>query len=114
MEAARKSKTVAVLLSALVFPGMGQLYKRDLKKGILLVSLASFGIGVFFLVGLILLNYEYAAVYPAPLTREMFDQMVVRVLQHPLLLLVVALLLGVWLYGVLDARRAAATPTPEA
>ncbi|MBW1986803.1 MAG: hypothetical protein JRI50_06185 [Deltaproteobacteria bacterium] len=100
-----KRSLIALLLSALVFPGLGQIYNRDLKKGLCLILLASLGVTVIFLGGLILLNYEYAAIYPAPLTKPMFQEMVIKILQHPLILIALSLFLGVWVYAILDAFR---------
>jgi|GEM_PF-458269 len=105
MNPPQKNKLIALLLSALVLPGMGQIYKRDLRKGIFLISLTSLCFGAIFLAGLILLNYEYAAVFPAPLTREMFDQMLFRILKHPVMLFLLGSMLAVWLYGIIDACR---------
>ncbi|MDD3580007.1 MAG: hypothetical protein PHW74_03175 [Desulfobacca sp.] len=105
-----KRSLVALLLSALIFPGLGQLYNRDLKKGLCLILLATAGVTVIFLGGLILLNYEYAAIYPTPLTRAVFQEMVMRILQHPLILGALSLFLGVWVYSVLDAFRTPRRP----
>lgn len=100
-----KRAIIALLLSALIFPGLGQLYNRDLKKGLFLVLLATLGVTVFFLGGLILLNYEYAARYPAPLDRELLKELLWQVGQHPVIVCAFGLLLGVWIYAVLDAFR---------
>ncbi|MFP3868231.1 MAG: hypothetical protein ACLFUU_08730 [Desulfobacteraceae bacterium] len=109
-----KRSLIAVLLSGLIFPGLGQLYNRDLKKGLCLILLATLGVTVIFLGGLILLNYEYAAIYPAPLTRPVFQEIALRILQHPLILIAISLFLGVWVYAVLDAfRTPGRPPVPE-
>jgi len=105
-----KRSLIALLLSALIFPGLGQLYKRDLKKGLCLILLATLGVSVIFLGGLILLNYEYAAIYPTPLTKAVFEELVTRILKHPLILGAISLFLGVWVYGVLDAFRTPMQP----
>ena len=58
----------AFLLSALVFPGLGQLYNQDRRKGVFLVLAANALLGVLFLLGLILISREYTPVFlpPAP------------------------------------------------
>lgn len=96
---------IALLLSGLIFPGLGQIYNRDLKKGFFLILLATLGVTIFFLGGLILLSYQCAAIYPAPLTGSLLKAMVFKVLLHPLILCSLSLFLGVWVYGVLDAFR---------
>jgi len=101
------------LLSALVFPGLGQLYKQDRKKGVILLLLANLLFGVVLLAGLFLFSQEYLAVYfPAPLTSEILSPLFLKVLSHPLFFLPAALLFGLWAYGAVDAARAASPPAP--
>ena len=57
----------AFLLSAFVFPGLGQLYNQDRRKGVFLVLGANLLLGVLLLAGMILLSQEYLGVFdPAP------------------------------------------------
>ena len=56
----------AFLLSAFVFPGLGQLYNQDRRKGVALVLAANLLLGVILLVGMVLFSQEYLAVPPPP------------------------------------------------
>jgi hypothetical protein len=101
----------ATLLSALVFPGLGQLYNQDRKKGIFLVLAANLLLGVLFLVSLILISREYTAVYyPRPLTWDILQILLRDTLWHPLFWLPAGLLLALWGYGAVDAGRHAHPP----
>ena len=94
----------AFLLSAFVFPGLGQLYNQDRKKGIFLVLAANLLFGLLFLAGMVLLSREYTAVfYPRPLTWEMFRLLLQDTVSHPLFLLLLGLLLALWGYAAVDA-----------
>jgi hypothetical protein len=105
----------AFLLSALVFPGLGQLYNQDRRKGIFLVLMANALLGVVLLVGLILLSQEYHAVfYPRPLTWEMGRALIFDTLTHPLFWIPCGLLLALWAYGAVDAGCRARPRQPEA
>lgn len=106
-----RQKITAVLLSALIFPGMGQLYNQDRKKGIFLVLAANLLLGALFLVGLILLSREYTAVYyPRPLTWDIFHILLLDTVSHPLFLLPLGLWLALWGYAAVDAGRHAHPP----
>jgi hypothetical protein len=103
-----RQKIAAFLLSALVFPGLGQLYNQDRKKGVLLVLAANLLLGLLLLVGVILLSRGYFAVfYPRPLTWEILRNLLVDTLSHPLFLLPFLLLAGVWGFAAVDAVRGA-------
>ena len=110
---------IAFLLSAFVFPGLGQLYNQDRKKGVILVLLANLLLGVLLLAGMVLFSrgyYEYF--YPKPLTWEIVKELFRYLLGHPLFFLPLSLLAGLWAYAALDAGRsarrgAAAAPTEE-
>ena len=110
---------IAFLLSAFVFPGLGQLYNQDRKKGVILVLLANLLLGILLLAGLALFSrgyYEYF--YPKPLTWEVVTELFRYLLGHPLFFLPLSLLAGLWAYAALDAGRsarrgAAAAPTEE-
>ncbi|MDD2902944.1 MAG: hypothetical protein PHU44_10985 [Syntrophales bacterium] len=110
---------IAFLLSAFVFPGMGQLYNQDRRKGIILVLLTNFCFGVLLLAGLALFSrgyYEYF--YPKPLTWDVVRELFRYLLGSPFFFLPLSLLLGLWIFAALDAARRArrgapATPTEE-
>ncbi len=110
---------IAFLLSAFVFPGLGQLYNQDRKKGVILVLLANLLLGVIFLAGMVLFSrgyYEYF--YPQPLTGDIVRELLRYLLGHPLFFLPLSLLVGLWGFAALDAgrrarRRAAATQAEE-
>lgn len=104
----------AFLLSALVFPGLGQLYNQDRKKGILLVLLANLLLGVLLLVAVVLFSREYFEVfYPAPLSWEVLRQVTLSVICHPLFYLPFGLLAGLWGFAAVDAARSAGRPPGE-
>jgi hypothetical protein len=99
---------IAFLLSALVFPGLGQLYNQDRRKGIFLVLGANALLGLLLLVTLILLSREYTAVYyPRPLTLEIFKSLLLDTVASPLFWLPFGLLLALWGYAAVDAGRRA-------
>jgi O-antigen/teichoic acid export membrane protein len=105
----------AFLLSAFVFPGLGQLYNQDHKKGVLLVLGTNLLLGVLLLVGMVLLSQEYVSVfYPRPLTWEMFRLLLLDTLTHPLFLVPFGLFMALWGFAALDAARSAGRPSPPA
>jgi len=110
-----RRRITAFLLSALVFPGLGQLYNQDRKKGIFLVLAVNVLVGVLVLVGLILFSQEYHAVYyPRPLTGEMARLLLLDTISHPLFWLPCGLLLALWGFAAVDAaRQAHARPGPR-
>ena len=104
---------IAFLLSAFVFPGLGQLYKQDRKKGIILVLLANLLLGVLLLAGLALFSrgyYEYF--YPKPLTGVILKELLRDLLANPIFFLPLSLLLGLWGFAALDAARSARRRAP--
>jgi TM2 domain-containing membrane protein YozV len=104
----------AVLLSALVFPGLGHLYNRDWRRGIFLILMSNLLLGLLVLLGLILLSREYYTVfYPTPLNREIFHQLFLDILTHPLFAAPLALFVGLWAFAAVDAGRGARRPAPE-
>ncbi len=107
-----RQRIAAFLLSALVFPGLGQLYNQDRKKGIFLVLGANLLLAVLLLGGLVLLSQEYYAVfYPKPLTLEILQALAADTISHPLFYLPLALLVGLWAFAAVDAgRRGAKAP----
>jgi O-antigen/teichoic acid export membrane protein len=107
--------TKAFLLSAFVFPGLGQLYNQDRKKGVLLVLGANLLVGILLLAGVVLLSQEYFSVfYPRPLTREMVRLLLLDTLSHPLFLIPLGLLVALWGFAMVDAARSAGRPQPAA
>jgi hypothetical protein len=101
-----RQRIAAFLLSALVFPGLGQLYNQDRKKGVFLVLGANLLLAIVLLGGLVLLTQEYYQVfYPQPLTLEVLRALAKDTLSHPLFYLPLALLLGLWAYAAVDAGR---------
>jgi hypothetical protein len=109
-----RQKIAAFLLSALVFPGLGQLYNQDRRKGIILVLAANGLLGLVLLTGLILISREYTLVFfPRPLTGDMVKMLVIDTLNHPVFWVPFGLLLALWGYGVVDAVRRAGPPVQE-
>ncbi len=103
----------AFLLSTFVFPGLGQLYKGDLKKGVICVLAATFAFSLLLLLGIFYLWTEYAPIYPAPPTPELRAQIILKVLHRPALLLIAAAIVGLWVFSALDAMRGGKAPHPE-
>ncbi len=109
-----RRKITALLLSALVFPGLGQLYNQDRRKGITLILVANGLLGLVLLTGLILFSREYTLVFfPRPLTSEMVKMLLMDTLTHPVFWLPFGLLLALWGYAVVDAARGAGAPATE-
>ena len=109
-----RRKITAFLLSALVFPGLGQLYNQDRRKGVILVLAANGLLGIVILIGLILFSSEYTTVfYPRPLTGEMVKLLLLDTLTHPVFWVPFGLLLAVWGYAMVDAARRAGPPAGE-
>lgn len=105
----------AFLLSAFVFPGLGQLYNQDRRKGVALVLGTNFLLGVVLLAGLVLFSQEYLAVfYPRPLTWELVKLLLLDTLSHPLFWIPVGLLMAVWGFAMVDAARGAGRSKPAA
>jgi hypothetical protein len=109
-----RQKIIAFLLSALVFPGLGQLYNRDRRKGLILVLSTNALLGLAFITALILVSREYTAVFfPRPLTREMVQMLLTDNLTHPLFLIVSGLLLALWGYAAVDAALQVRPPSQK-
>jgi len=105
----------AFLLSAFVFPGLGQLYNQDRKKGVVLVLGTNLLLGVVLLVGMVLFSQEYLAVfYPRPLTWELAKTLLIDTISHPLFWIPFGLLLAVWGFAMVDAARGAGRQPPGA
>ena len=105
----------AFLLSAFVFPGLGQLYNQDRKKGVFLVLGTNLLLGVVLLVGIVLFSQEYLAVfYPRPLTWELVKVLLRDTITHPLFWIPFGLLMALWSFGMVDAVRGAGRKQPAA
>ncbi|MGB8991833.1 MAG: hypothetical protein WCD80_07240 [Desulfobaccales bacterium] len=103
----------AFLLSAFVFPGLGQLYNQDRGKGVFLVLGANLLLGVLLLAGVILLSQEYMAVfYPRPLTWELVKILLLDTVSHPAFLIPFGLLMALWGFAMVDAVRGARSRPP--
>ncbi len=118
----RKSDVVLPFaLSALLGPGMGQIYNREYKKGLI-------HIGVSFFIFVAFLNRQTKLMFGhLPLTESSISAVALQdVLKlnssdtHPLTYYTYGvLLMGVWVYSMLDAylggmrRRKAAAVTPR-
>jgi len=75
----------AFLLSAFVFPGLGQLYNQDRRKGVALVLGTNLLLGLTLLLLMVLFSQEYLAVfYPRPLTWELVKLLLIDTISHPL------------------------------
>ena len=99
-------KITAFLLSALVFPGLGQLYNQERRKGIILVLAANGLLGLVLLTLLILVSREYTLVfYPRPITMEMVQMLIDGYPQASPVLAARGLLLALWGYAAWDAAR---------
>jgi len=104
----------AFLLSALVFPGLGQLYKQDRTKGILLILAANLILALVALVGVMVLAQEYmSTVYPEPLTAANLRVLLVMVISRPLFYVPGGLLLALWGFAAADAALAPVAPQEE-
>jgi hypothetical protein len=103
----------AFLLSAFVFPGLGQLYKQDRKKGILLLVSANLLLALLLLAGVMVLSQEYmTSVYPAALNTENLRVLFKQIIGRPLFYLPAAIFLTIWGYAAVDAALAP-SPAPE-
>jgi len=109
-----RQKITAFLLSALVFPGLGQLYNQDRRKGVILVLAANGLLGIVLLTGLILISREYTLVFfPRPLTWDIGKLLLLDTLTHPVFWVPFGLLLALWGYAMVDAARRAGPPVQE-
>ena len=103
----------AFLLSAFVFPGLGQLSNQDRKKGVFLVLGTTLLLGVILLVGMVLFSQEYQAVfYPRPLTWELVKVLFRDTITHPLFWIPFGLLMALWGFAMVDAARGGGRPKP--
>jgi hypothetical protein len=104
------SAVIAILLSAFIFPGLGQVYKGDVRKGIFLILSASLLMAVLVLSVVILYSYGYAdivsqAASPEAIESAQLRHLLVKVITRPFILFTFGLLLATWMFGVFDAGR---------
>jgi hypothetical protein len=103
----------AFLLSAFIFPGLGQLYKQDRWKGVLLLLAANLILAFVLLAGVMVLSQEYmASLYPEPLTADNLRVLVAQVAVKPLFYIPGGIFLAIWGYAAADAALAPA-PAPK-
>ena len=104
----------AFLLSALVFPGLGQLYKQDRRKGIILILLGNLLLALVLLVGVMALSQEYMTfVYPEAITAAKLRVMLVGVLSRPLFYIPASIFLALWGFAAADAALSRVAPSEE-
>jgi hypothetical protein len=103
----------AFLLSAFVFPGLGQLYKQDRYKGILLLLASNLLLAFVLLAGVMVMSQEYmATVYPEAFTAENLRVLLPRIGAKPLFYVPASIFLAVWGFAALDAALAPG-PAPK-
>ena len=101
----------AFLLSAFVFPGLGQLYKQDQKKGVLLLVSANLLLALVLLAGVMVLSQEYmTSVYPEALNYENLRVLLKQIVSRPLFYVPAAIFLAIWGFAAADAALA---PSPS-
>jgi hypothetical protein len=94
----------AFLLSALVFPGLGQLYKQDRRKGIVLILSANLLLALVLLTGVMALSQGYmTSVYPEAITSEKLRVLLLGVISRPLFYIPAGVFLALWGFAAADA-----------
>ena len=102
------------LLSAFVFPGLGQLYKQDRKKGILLLVSANLLLALLLLAGVMVLSQEYmTSVYPESLNAKNLRVLLVQILSRPLFYIPASIFLALWGFAAADAALSSISPSEE-
>lgn len=104
------SALFAIVLSAFIFPGLGQVYKGEARKGVFLILSASLLLAVLVLSVVILYSYGYAdivsqAASPEDIAPDQLQQLLMQVISRPFILFTFGLLLATWVFGVVDAGR---------
>ena len=92
----------AALLSALVLPGLGQLYKGDRTKGVLLII----SVNIFIMVALYMLIRHVAPLILSSRMNGAFDTQVILERLHgrgPAVRLLLAAFCVLWMYSWIDA-----------
>lgn len=100
----------AIILSALIFPGLGQVYKGEVRKGVFLILSASLLLAVLVLSFLIIYSFGYGNLVAQSgnaeaVTPEQLQGLLGQTIRHPLVLFTFGLLLATWVYGLVDAGR---------
>ncbi len=104
----------AFLLSALVFPGLGQLYKQDRQKGIVLILLGNLLLASVLLAGVMVISQEYmTSVYPEAISAEKLRVLLVQVLSRPLFYIPASIFLALWGFAAADAALSPMAPPEE-
>lgn len=113
------SPLIAVLLSAVAWPGAGQFYNREFKKGLLLTSLTLL-LGAALMVGIGKEVLQSLPANPAPFDPEQIRLLKKAIMEaNPRLYGTYSLLLTLtWFFGVVDAflgarERKAPPPPPD-
>lgn len=101
---------IAPFLSAFIFPGIGQIYKGDYRKGVFLILTASLLLAVLVLSVLVAYSYAYADLVaqsssPDAIEPAQLQALLGQVLTSPVILFAFGLLLATWVYGIFDAAR---------
>ncbi|MFH1378703.1 MAG: hypothetical protein ABII23_00360 [bacterium] len=99
-----KKIIIAVLLSGLVGPGMGQLYNRDFKKAWALIAATLI---IFFLLFFAVINASYSLI-PAgniEINYKQYIELKEKLSEkHPTpFRLYGVIMTGIWIYGIIDA-----------
>lgn len=104
----------AFLLSALVFPGLGQLYKQDRRKGIILILLGNLLLAMVLLMGVMTLSQEYmTSVYPEAISAGKLRILMVQILSRPLFYIPAGIFLALWGFAAADAALSPIRPSEE-
>jgi TM2 domain-containing membrane protein YozV len=104
----------AFLLSAFVFPGLGQLYKQDRQKGIILLLLGNLLLASVLLAGVMVLSQEYmTSVYPESLNAKNLRVLLVQVLSRPLFYIPASIFLALWGFAAADAALSSTSPAEK-
>jgi TM2 domain-containing membrane protein YozV len=104
----------AFCLSAFVFPGLGQLYKQDRQKGIILILLGNLLLALVVLAGVMVLSQEYmTAVYPEPLNAKNLRVLLMQVISRPLFYIPAGIFLALWGFAAADAALSPISPSEE-
>jgi hypothetical protein len=102
----RKRRTVAVLLSAIVWPGAGQIYNRELVKGLVFIGVSGVA-SLVFMVKAAAILVQGLGDDPAGMSLEEIQALSDRLQGSPALAVTGFVLTLVWLAGIIDAYRGA-------